>query len=319
MSSERLALDKMEQQLEARLGRVHARQRLGIEAQSGHQVFGKGLNFFHPENWYSVHALIRYAIQSVGLYGRGQRNARNFQVKDNPIYLPRLPGPFHDFRILHLTDLHVDMDGRNVDALIQTVVDLQYDICVLTGDYRARTFGEIEGAEAGMRRVVAVLKPPVYGVLGNHDSVRMVPPLELMGVIMLMNEAATLEKSGAQIYLAGVDDPHYFRVDNLEKAATDIPKDAISLLLSHTPEIYRQAAHADFDVMFCGHTHGGQICLPGGIPITLDSNCPRTMGAGKWRHQQMQGYTSVGAGTSMVNARFNCPPEVTIHRLLQVQ
>jgi len=52
---------------------------------------------------------------------------------------------------------------------------------------------------------VAVLKPPVYGVLGNHDSVRMVPPLELMGVIMLMNEAATLEKSGAQIYLAGVD------------------------------------------------------------------------------------------------------------------
>jgi len=73
-------------------------------------------------------------------------------VKDNPIYLPRLPGPFHEFRILHLTDLHVDMDGRNVDALIQTVADLQFDICVLRGLPRP-TFGEIEGAVAGMQRL----------------------------------------------------------------------------------------------------------------------------------------------------------------------
>ena len=134
---------------------------------------------------------------------------------------------------------------------------------------------------------------------------------------MLMNEMAVLEKQGAQIFLAGVDDPHYFRVDNLEKATRDIPAGAVSLLLSHTPEIYRQAAYADFDVMFCGHTHGGQICLPGGIPVTLDSKCPRSVGAGKWRYQQMQGYTSVGAGTSIVNVRFNCPPEVTIHHILQ--
>ena len=138
-----------------------------------------------------------------------------------------------------------------------------------------------------------------------------------MGIIMLMNEAAALERDGAQIYLAGVDDPHYFRVDNLEKAFQIIPEDAVSLLLSHTPEIYREAAHTGFDVLFCGHTHGGQVCLPGGIPLTLDSRCPRYMGAGKWRYHQMQGYTSVGAGTSIVNVRFNCPPEVTIHHLLQ--
>lgn len=310
-------MDTIKQQLEARLGRVHARQRLGIEADHGHRVFGQGLNFFHPENWYSGHALIRFAIQLVGMYARGQCNARNLQIKKNLIHLPHLPQVFHDFKILHLTDLHVDMDDRNLSALIQTVADLQYDICVLTGDYRARTFGAIEGAIDGMQRLVTMLKQPVYGVLGNHDSIRMLPALESMGVIMLMNEMAVLEKQGAQIFLAGVDDPHYFRVDNLEKATRDIPADAVSLLLSHTPEIYRQAAHADFDVMFCGHTHGGQICLPGGIPITLDSKCPRSVGAGKWRYQQMQGYTSVGAGTSIVNVRFNCPPEVTIHHLLQ--
>jgi len=311
-------MDTIKQQLEARLGRVHAQQRLGIEADHGHRVFGQGLNFFHPENWYSGHALIRLAIQLVGMYERGQSNARNLQVKKNPIHLTHLPQAFHDFKILHLTDLHVDMDDRNLNALIHTVANLQYDICVLTGDYRARTFGAIEDAIDGMQRLVTMLKQPIYGVLGNHDSIRMLPALESMGVTMLMNEMTVLEMEDAKIFLAGVDDPHYFRVDNLEKATKDIPADAVSLLLSHTPEIYRQAAYADFDVMFCGHTHGGQICLPGGIPLILDSDCPRYIGAGKWRYQNMQGYTSVGTGTSIVNARFNCLPEVTIHHLLQV-
>jgi predicted MPP superfamily phosphohydrolase len=64
-----------------------------------------------------------------------------------------------------------------------------------------------------------------------------------------------------------------------------------------------------------GHTHGGQICLPGGIPITLDSNLPRAFGAGSWRYGAMTGYTSVGAGCSLVPVRLNCPPEITLHRL----
>jgi predicted MPP superfamily phosphohydrolase len=89
----------------------------------------------------------------------------------------------------------------------------------------------------------------------------------------------------------------------------------VSILLSHTPEIYRQAAHAQFSVMLCGHTHGGQICLPGGYPLTLDAKCPRYLGAGPWRYHNMVGYTSRGSGTSIVKARFNCLPEITLHRL----
>ena len=104
-------------------------------------------------------------------------------------------------------------------------------------------------------------------------------------------------------------------MDNIEKSAQDIPAEATAILLSHTPEIYRQAAHAGFDLLLCGHTHGGQICLPGGIPVTLDSRCPRYMGAGAWRYHNMTGYTSVGAGTSIVDVRLNCPPEITLHRL----
>ncbi len=89
----------------------------------------------------------------------------------------------------------------------------------------------------------------------------------------------------------------------------------IRILLSHTPEIYRQAAHSDFNLLLSGHTNGGQICLPGGAPIMLDSVLPRRLGCGVWRHHAMYGYTSVGAGTSIVPVRFNCAPEVTLHRL----
>ena len=77
-----------------------------------------------------------------------------------------------------------------------------------------------------------------------------------------------LERDGEAIYLAGVDDAHYFRADNMERAADAIPEEAISILLSHSPEIYKSALHAAFDVMLSGHTHGGQICLPGGWPLT---------------------------------------------------
>ena len=86
------------------------------------------------------------------------------------------------------------------------------------------------------------------------------------------------------------------------------PHDEFSILLSHTPEIYRQAAHAGFDLLLAGHTHGGQICLPGCIPITLDSNLPRRMGAGAWDYDAMAGYTSVGAGSSVVPCASTARP-----------
>ena len=151
-------------------------------------------------------------------------------------------------------------------------------------------------------------------MLGNHDTIQMVPALEDMGIRMLLNEFEVIASGNERIYLAGIDDAHFFRVDNIEKAAADIPTDAFSILLSHTPEIYRQAAHAGFDLLLAGHTHGGQICLPGGIPITLESQLPRMMGAGAWMHHGMMGYTSVGAGSSVVAVRLNCLPEITLHR-----
>jgi len=301
--------------LEQRLGRLHARQRLGIETDHEAQVFGRGINFFHIENWYSVHSVIRNMLKLSGLYWRGRRNAESIVVKHNDVRFKELPPSFDGFTILHISDMHVDMNEAAMRHLSELVDALRYDLCVLTGDYRGKTFGPFDATLDGISRVRAHLTGSVYGVLGNHDTIQMVPGLEAMGIRMLLNESETIARGDQRIYLAGIDDAHYFRVDNIEKAGSQIPSDEFSILLSHTPEIYRQAAHAGFDLLLSGHTHGGQICLPGSIPITLDSALPRRMGSGAWRYHSMIGYTSVGAGSSIVAVRLNCPPEITLHHL----
>jgi predicted MPP superfamily phosphohydrolase len=301
--------------LENRLGRLHAKLRLGIEADHEAQVFGQGINYFHIENLKPSHLAIRVCLRLTGLYGRGQRNAAQIEVKQNHIRSSQIPKAFDGYTILQLSDLHVDMSQDAMERLITILQNINYDLCVLTGDYRGQTFGPYEATLAGMSRVCAEIEKPIYGVLGNHDTVRMLPGLEGMGIRMLLNECEALELNHQRIHLAGIDDAHFYRADNIEKAASGIPNDEFSILLSHTPEIYRPAALAGFDLLLSGHTHGGQICLPGRIPITLDSVLPRYMGSGPWNYLDMIGYTSVGVGSSVVPVRFNCPPEITLHCL----
>jgi predicted MPP superfamily phosphohydrolase len=303
------------EKLEQRLGRVHARQRLGIEDEEEGRVFGRGINFFHPENSYLSPWLIRSMLKLTGLYWRARRNAENVQIRHHEILLHDLPISFDGFTILQISDLHVDMNKGAMQQLIELLPTVAYDACVLTGDYRGKTYGPFDATITGLARVRAQLRGPVFGVLGNHDTIRMVPALEKMGIQLLLNESEPLVRGAERIHLVGIDDAHYYRVDNIEKATEKIAHAEFAILLSHTPEIYRQAAHAGFKLLLSGHTHGGQLCLPGAIPITLDAVLPRRMGAGPWRYHDMVGYTSVGVGSCIVAARINCPPEITLHRL----
>jgi uncharacterized protein len=301
--------------LERRLGRVYARQRLGIEDAREARAFGHGRNFFHIENWYAVPSAIRIGLRLTGLYGRARRNAEEVRLRHNAVAVAGLPAAFDGLRLLHLTDLHVDMNPGAMRRVAALVDDLDYDCCVLTGDYRGLTHGPFAATLDGVRELRAHLRGPIWGVLGNHDTIRMVPGLEALGIRMLLNECAVIERGGERLHLAGIDDAHYYRVDNIEKVAAQIPDGEAAVLLSHTPEIFRQAAHAGFRLLLCGHTHGGQLCLPGGIPLTLDSRLPRRLGAGAWHYEGMAGYTSVGAGSCIEPVRLNCPPEIVLHRL----
>ena len=302
------------QQLEQRFGRLHLRQRLGIEDDHERHA-GRAGGSLRPRRWYLSPSIISGSLKLTGMYWRARKNAERIEIRRHSVALPGLPYAFVGFTILQISDLHVDISPAAMRRLVELLPQLNYDLCVLTGDYRGKTYGPYEAAIAGMARLRDRIAAPVYAVLGNHDSIRMVPALEAMGIRMLVNEAEPLLRDGQALYLAGIDDAHYYRMDNIEKAASQIPYGEFSILLSHTPEIYRQAAHADFDLLLSGHTHGGQICLPGAIPVTLDSVLPRRMGSGSWRYGRMIGYTSVGVGSCILPVRINCPPEITLHEL----
>jgi len=298
-----------------RIGAEHVEQRLRTETEHEAQLFGQGTLFFNLENLYSAPSIIGTALKLAGLYARARKNADRVLVRRNVLTSPALPESFDGFTMLHISDLHADISVGAMRHLVGIVGDLDYDICVLTGDYRGRTFGPFDESLSHIDALVARLRPPIYGILGNHDTIRMTPALEAMGIKMLFNECATIARGDDVIHLAGVDDAHFYRADDIGKVATQIPAGAFSILLSHTPETYREAAAAGFDLMLSGHTHGGQLCLPGGIPIKLEARLPRSMGAGAWRYAEMAGYTSVGAGTSLLPVRLNCPPEITLHTL----
>jgi len=291
----------------ARLAPDRLRRRIAIEAE--HEATANPI-----ERWYSFRAMVRNSLRLAGLYQRGMRNADQVVVRENIVTLPRLPREFDGFTLLHLSDLHIDRSLGAAARVAALVAGLDYDHCVMTGDYRGRTFGDAQEALDAMTTLRAALKGPVHGVLGNHDPIGIVPALETMGIAILMNESIVLTRGEARLHLAGIDDPHFFGTHDIAVARAAIPDGDCAILLSHTPETCREAEAAGFDFMLSGHTHGGQVCLPGGIALTFDG-VPRKYGAGAWRHGSLVGYTSRGIGTSVAPVRFNCPPEIVLHRL----
>ena len=135
--------------LEERLGPLYARQRLGIEMDQEPQ----SLLSFHVGNWYPVHSIIRNTLKLTGLYWRARRNTERILVKRNDVMFKELPLLFDGFTILHLSDMHVDMNEGAMRRLIELVDGMQYDLCVLTGDYRGKTFGPFEATLNGVARV----------------------------------------------------------------------------------------------------------------------------------------------------------------------
>ncbi len=296
--TERPALELLAQ----RIGRTHLDQRLGLESE-GRQ---------RPR---LSHQLMRAGLSLAGLRGRGRRNVLNIQLRHNAVRLAQLPAALDGYTLLHISDPHLDMDSEFLAHLIARVQGLAFDACVLTGDFRFHHFGSFQGVLDGLQALRPHLGKQVHAVLGNHDSIRMVPGMETLGYPVLMNESLQLRRGDGALTLAGIDDAHYFRTHDMHKALADAVPASCTVLLSHTPEPYRLAAEAGVDLMLCGHTHGGQVCLPGGVPILTDSATPRAYVRGAWHYAGMSGYTSVGCGASVVDVRLNCLPELTLHQL----
>ncbi len=249
-----------------------------------------------------------------GLYTRGVKNALGIRVTGLGFSFKDLPDAFEGYRILFISDLHIDgIDGLD-RRLIEIVSRQKVDLCLLGGDYRMEMYGPYGAVKEKLVALVQNIHAPdgVFGILGNHDCIEIAPELEDASICMLINESTMIERNGQTICVCGVDDPHYYQCHDLDKAMAEVPGDAFSILLAHSPEIINGLGDHPVDLCLCGHTHGGQVCLPGFGPVFTHCPVSRQFISGRWQYNNTLGYTSWGAGSSGVPVRYNCPPEVVV-------
>lgn len=307
--------------LSGRVDGLHARYRLTLEAR---RCGGANAAADGPGRAPTPTAAAPGLLRRVGhlLAPRSTSPLAPLRVVHNRLHLPALAPALHGLTLLQLSDLHLSRAEAGAATaprdLLRAVTARPCDVLVLTGDLLAAAHGPPVTEAGGLRALHALLEAagaPAFAVLGDEDSLHLVPALEALGICVLLNESAAVEHGTSRFYLAGIDDASWYKADDMDAALQSIPRGAFSILLSHTPEVYQRASAAGFDVMLCGHTHGGQICLPGGRPLLRVANSPRRMCRGNWRFGRLCGYTSAGCGGVPLNLRLNCPREVVFHTL----
>ena len=266
------------------------------------------------QHWEALLVMMKtfaWGLRRVGQYERGQRNAARIVLRDLDLHFPDLPAAFADFTILHISDPHLDGLPGIDDAILALVADRTFDLCVFTGDYRTELHGPFREVMAKMERLVGGIRvrEGFLAVLGNHDDCHMVAPLEQMGIRMLINESVILTRGSDRLRLVGTDDVHYYYTDQ-SLHALEVARDDFTIALVHSPELFDAAAAAGVKLYLTGHTHGGQVCLPGGLPLLTHLRAGRHLYRGHWQHAGMQGITNAGAGTSGIPVRFNTESEI---------
>ena len=267
-------------------------------------------------HWKAFKALIElfgFSLRMLGLYERGIRNATDIRLNRLDLWFENLPQEFNGFRLLQLSDLHADFLPGTLRAALDLIADIEADICVLTGDFRRRVKGPFDDILPAMGMLMSQIstRHGTYAVLGNHDSADMVEPFEALGIKVLINETQTILRNGAGLHLTGTDDIHYYYTPAALEALAGAPE-GFRIALIHSPEFVDAAANNGFQLYLTGHTHGGQVCLPGGWPIITHVGRYRRYAHGLWRHGDMRGYTSTGVGVSGLPVRFNTRGEVAL-------
>jgi predicted MPP superfamily phosphohydrolase len=275
-------------------------RRLLLQVDFITRLFGDGLGGFHLENLDFLFPVLRSGLRLTGLWRRGVRNTLGVVVTQNRLEIAGLPPAFAGLRVLHLSDLHIDVDARYHVALGQRfaaeIRRLEFDLCVMTGDFRFACFGPYHRVHPEIADMMPALtcELGVYGILGNHDFIEQVPYLEQAGVRMLVNEAAPLQRGDQRLWLVGLDDCHFYGAHDFDAALAEVPDDACKVALIHSPELVEEAQTRGIALYLTGHTHGGQLCLPGGFAPYINARCPRDRTRGQWRCGPLVGYTSAG-------------------------
>jgi len=232
---------------------------------------------------------------------------------------PHLPAGFAGLRVAQVADLHAGtfMPPERLARVREIVAALHPDLVVLTGDQLDRRELDAEFFVHGIAGIEAPFG--VFGILGNHDHLagrRLgIAALEAIGAVPLVNAAAILERDGARILLAGVDDLDAMEGAGPQFAVVRSRPAEFRLLLCHQPNGWRAARAAGAHLTLAGHTHGGQIALPTRGLNVARLHTPYV--AGPYLRDEQILYVSRGVGVGAVPFRFGVPPEVdliTLHR-----
>ncbi len=270
-------------------------------------------------NWKLFSLLTRgfcFALKITGMRQRGWDNALNIALNEHEVFFDNLPQAFDGYSILFMSDLHLDSQPELSERIKKLIEDKQFDLCLLAGDYRKHIMGSYKSIRKSFREISRNIhaKDGILAILGNHDTYLMVEPMEKDGIEFLINEHKSIERNGEKINITGADDPYYYFTDSAIHCLEHKPP-GFSIALVHTPELFDIAADHNYSLYLCGHTHGGQVCLPGGYPLITHLSHGRKFYKGFWKSGKMQGYTSTGTGTSGLSVRFNSQGEVVVLRL----
>ena len=280
-----------------------------------HNLIQKKRRSFRSIPYFSY--ILNFFLTISFLKKKGYCNIFKFNTPLIRIKPDNLPDKLNGIKILFLSDIHIDSAPDFTDKIIEKVKGLNYDLIILGGDFWLKNKGRTDIYKEELIKLINFLTSvtKVYSVLGNHDFFTTAELLDKHGVEMILNENRMVVFNEVAFYISGVDDEYFYEAADLKAAEKNIPRKSFKIMVSHSPEIYKIVEKYGYDLFLTGHTHGGQICLPGRIPVFKGASIPRKFVNGKWTYKKMIGYTSPGVGISMSPVRFFCPPELTILEL----
>jgi len=259
---------------------------------------------------------IAAALHLTGLYKYGHRNAGDFRLEQISMDFSNLPDSFDGYTILHISDLHVSNVSVVLEQAANSFCGLTVDLVVMSGDYQTRGAPAATKVSEMIKPLLAglVVRDCIVAVLGNHDSYEMAGALDNLGVRTLINEGIAIERGASKLMVVGTDDVNCFYTEAAPAALCSFD-DSFRIAVVHTPDLASVAAEAGYSLYLTGHTHGGQMCMPGGRPIITGLDSHHELASGCWEWDGMLGHTSRGLGTAMLPVRFNCSPEATVIKL----
>lgn len=266
-----------------------------------------------------------WAAAGLGLYA-GEIERHWIEVTEREIRLAGLPAAFDGFRIVQLSDIHMDeyTEPFFLRHAVERINKLNPDAVFLTGDYISAGLGSYKYAVGAAWQCAEILKElkskEIHAVLGNHDLAvdgnAVIAALQSSGITVLKNAYLPIERGGGRIWLAGIDDPvvGWPRPETaIPPAIRGLPNEPV-ILLCHAPDyadtLMEHPVGQAISLMLSGHTHGGQVRLPFVGPLDLPSLGKKYI-EGWFRFGSMQLYVNRGIGTVGVPFRFDCPPEIT--------